>query len=221
MKKLTWTHELVYAVGLITTDGNLSKDARHIAFTSKDLDQVQTFAKILKTRNKILNVKGSYNPEKTYHKIQFGNKELYDFLLDVGLSPNKTKNLSRISIPDKFFVDFLRGHLDGDGSTHSYWDKRWKNSFMLYTYFISASKKHVLWIKKEVERLYELKGRISYQGKSIYRLAYAKKASVALLEKMYYKKEIPYLRRKYSKIKASLDIIHSLADVSKLVNEHA
>ena len=33
---LAWTAELAYAVGLITTDGNLSSDGRHLGIPSKD-----------------------------------------------------------------------------------------------------------------------------------------------------------------------------------------
>ena len=48
-----WTGGLAYIIGLITSDGCLSKDGRHIDFTSKDLDQIQNFTKILGLNNKI------------------------------------------------------------------------------------------------------------------------------------------------------------------------
>lgn len=35
-KPITWSPEIAYAVGLLTTDGSLSIDGRHIDFTSKD-----------------------------------------------------------------------------------------------------------------------------------------------------------------------------------------
>ncbi len=38
---MKWTANLAYAVGLITTDGCLSKDGRHIDLTSKDLEQCE------------------------------------------------------------------------------------------------------------------------------------------------------------------------------------
>lgn len=50
---MRWSADLAYAVGLISTDGNLSKDGRHFDFTSKDLDQIKNFKKILKLKNKI------------------------------------------------------------------------------------------------------------------------------------------------------------------------
>ncbi|KKQ97202.1 hypothetical protein A3E15_01705 [Candidatus Woesebacteria bacterium RIFCSPHIGHO2_12_FULL_42_9] len=50
---MVWTANLAYVVGLITTDGSLSKNGRHIDFTSKDYDLIKTFAKILKLKNKV------------------------------------------------------------------------------------------------------------------------------------------------------------------------
>jgi len=40
-----WTPELAYVVGLLTTDGNLSKDGRHIAIKSADLQLLRTIKK--------------------------------------------------------------------------------------------------------------------------------------------------------------------------------
>ena len=33
--KIKWSSKFAYAMGLLATDGNLSKDERHIDFTSK------------------------------------------------------------------------------------------------------------------------------------------------------------------------------------------
>lgn len=155
-KTLRWSANLAYAVGLIATDGSLSKDGRHLVLVSKDLDQITTFAKILKLNNKISPHKSFYNPDGTYFHIQFGNVNLYRFLVEVGLTSNKSKTIGVLKIPDKYFADFLRGHLDGDGYTNSYFDPRWKNSFMLYTGFISASNEHLKWLKERIFQLYKL-----------------------------------------------------------------
>ena len=137
-----WSPNLAYAVGLITTDGSLSTDKRHINLTSKDLDQIQTFARLLNLKNKIGLKKNSITGDKKYYQIQFGNVQFYRFLLTIGLTPNKSKTLGELKMPDHYFADFLRGHLDGDGCTYSYWDKRWKDSFMFYTAISSASEIH-------------------------------------------------------------------------------
>ena len=49
----TWSPELAYAIGLIVTDGSLSKDGRHINFTSKDKSQIKNFQKALHFESRI------------------------------------------------------------------------------------------------------------------------------------------------------------------------
>lgn len=206
-----WTANLSYTIGLITTDGNLSKDGRHLNLTSKDTEQLETFAKLLNLTNKIGEKKSLFNPKGKYYQIQFGNVELYKFLLSIGLTPNKTKTLGALIIPDKFFPDFLRGHLDGDGFTYSYWDKRWKKSFMLYTGFTSANRQHLEWINLNISKLYGATGQIKFNGKSTFQLTYAKHASIILLKKIYYRKNLPCLSRKRFKIEQALGIISKQA----------
>ena len=51
--KIEWSPEFAYAIGLLVTDGSLSKDGRHINFSSKDLDLIETFMACLQLKNKI------------------------------------------------------------------------------------------------------------------------------------------------------------------------
>lgn len=217
---MTWSADLAYAIGLIVTDGSLSKDERHLNLTSKDLEQIKTFAKILHLKNKIGIKSSSFSLKGKYFQIQFGDIRFYRFLISIGLFPNKTKYIGKLQIPDRFFIDFLRGHLDGDGYTYSYWDKRWENSYMLYSNFLSASKIHLEWIQKTIKRLYNINGKINYAGKSVYKLIYAKKSSTILLSKIYYKSNLPYLKRKKDKINLALNTI-KYAEVLKLVDRLA
>lgn len=204
--KIKWSASLAYTVGLITTDGNLSSDRRHIEFTSKDLQLIRTFKRCLGIKNKI-GFKTSGFSDKKYPHIQFGNVELYNWLVKIGLTPRKSKTMGKIDIPDKHFPDFLRGHFDGDGSCYSYWDKRWHSSFMFYITFISASEKHILWLKQKISKVMELSGELPSINKGgIYQLRYAKKESNILISKMYYKKNLPCLSRKFKKLKRILII---------------
>lgn len=218
---MRWSRNLAYIVGLITTDGCLSNDGRHINFTSKDYEQIQNFTKILNLKNKISIKNSSFQKNKKYYYIQFSDVNLYRFLQFIGLCPNKSKIIGKLIIPNYYFVDFLRGHLDGDGFTNSYWDKRWKSSFMLYTGFVSASKNHLIWIKEKITNLYHVDGKIKYNGKSTYQLIYAKRSSIILLRKMYYNKSIYYLKRKKFKIDNAFAIIDKQAGMLELVDRHA
>ncbi len=204
--KNIWSPKMSYVVGLLTTDGNLSKDKRHIEFTSKDLQLLKIFKENLGLKNKIGFKIGGYS-KKRYPRIQFGNVVLYDWLTKIGLMPKKSKMMGKITVPDKYFFDFLRGHFDGDGSCYSYWDKRWHSSFMFYTSFLSASEKHIVWLRNNVEKLAKIKGYLSkVQKDGVYQLKYAKEESRILISKMYYKENLPHLKRKYKKLMRILSI---------------
>jgi hypothetical protein len=203
---INWTPSLAYAVGLLVSDGNLSKDGRHMELCSKDKIQIINFIKALGISNKI-GIKFSGVGSKCY-RVQFGDVNFYNFLLSIGLSVNKSKTISKINIPRSFFFDFLRGHFDGDGTFYSYWDPRWRSSFMFYTEFISASQNHILWIQKSINKLLGIKGHITKSDKqACYQLKYAKAESYKLFPKIYYPGVELFLNRKYLKIKKALAII--------------
>lgn len=204
-QEIKWTPELAYIVGLITTDGSLSSDRRHIVFVSNDIQLIKLLKKTLGLTNKIGARRSGYTGKKNCYHVQFGDVSFYKWLQKIGLTPNKTMNLGKLKIPDKLFFDFLRGHFDGDGTCYSYWDKRWPNSYMFYLKFYTASKDHVLWLKSKIKRLSKLNGSLDKTGKTpVYHLKYAKKEAKILFDKMYYKENLPYLDRKYKKLKSIL-----------------
>lgn len=206
--KIKWGKNFSYVIGLIVTDGNLSKDGRHIIFTSKDLELINNFQKGLKINFDIKKKNSGSNPKKIYNYIQISDVNFYRFLLKIGLMPFKSKILHKILVPKKYFFDFLRGCFDGDGSFYSYWDKRWRSSYMFYTSFASASYKHVLWLQKEIGDLLKIFGHITKaKNSSCYQLRYAKTESLVLFKKMYKDKCGLCLKRKYLKIIKQLDIL--------------
>ena len=145
--------------------------------------------------------------EKKYFVVQFGDVVFYQFLLETGLFPNKSKILGPLRIPKKYLPDFLRGHFDGDGTFYSYWDPRWRSSYMFYTEFISASKKHIDWLRMEIYEKLKIKGHITKDSKgSTYQLKYAKTESLKLLPKLYYNSDVVCLSRKREKIEKALAV---------------
>ncbi len=201
---IRWSSNFAYAIGLLVSDGNLSPDGRHIVFVSKDKEQLLNFMTALRIRVLIGRVVSISNLVK---RVQFGDVLFYNFLLDIGLTPNKSKIIGKIAIPTKFFFDFLRGTFDGDGCTYSYFDPRWQSSFMFYTTFVSASQRHIFWLREEIFKRLEIWGHITGGGKTVFQLKYAKADSLKLLRKMYYKKNVLSLSRKRLKIEEMLRIV--------------
>ncbi|MCX6791258.1 MAG: hypothetical protein NTV62_03670 [Candidatus Gribaldobacteria bacterium] len=147
--------------------------------------------------------------QKPSYSIQFGDIQLYNWLLTIGLFSAKTYTIGELKIPDKYFRDFLRGHIDGDGSIWTYQDKwnTFKNPNYIYTRlwtrFISASQKHIEWIQKRIRELQDIKGHLwerkpwrEYQTSSIWEVKFAKKDSIKLLSWLYYSPDVPCLKRK-------------------------
>lgn len=198
MEKPKWTSNLAYAIGLIATDGCLSKDGRHIDFTSKDLEQINNFKKSLDICAKVGLKSGGYS-DKKYYRVQFGDVKLYRWLETIGMHPNKSQTIGELKIPDKYFFDFLRGSYDGDGSFYSYWDPRWKSSFMYYLQFTSSSKAHLQWLSDQIVRLIGVCGSTKKSTRS-FNLAFAKKSSNIIIAKMYAGKNCICLSRKRDKI---------------------
>jgi len=200
----TWSPELAYAIGLITTDGNLSPDGRHIILVSKDEKQLQNFMLCLGIKVKIGFKKDGFS-KKLYKVVQFSDVVFFNFLKGLGLSPNKSKTIGSVEIPRKYFFDFLRGAFDGDGTFYSYFDSRWKNSFMFYMNFISASIKHIQWLRNCLLNYLEVKGHIN-NVHGVYALKYAKREALKLIQSMYYKEDVICLSRKRLKILEALKI---------------
>ena len=180
-----WSPDFAYAIGLLATDGCVYSDGYHMAFGSKDLEQVKNFKKCLGL-NHIIGKNIAGHRKSFSYRVQFGNKVFWNFLVKIGITPAKSKTMHQICTPDKYFFDYLRGSFDGDGSFYAYLDKRWKNSFLFYVSFASASKNHVLWLQAKIYKLAGLKGHITTsKNTSVFQLKYAKKESLLLLKKMY------------------------------------
>lgn len=207
---LQWSSDLAYAVGLLVTDGSLSKDGRHIILVSKDREQLTNFSKAIGRQSLPIDRTKSGYTGQYVPRIQFSDAMLYRFLMNIGLTPNKTKTIGKILMPEEYFFDFLRGHHDGDGYFYSYFDPRWPSSFMYYLSFVSSSKRHIDWIRSQLKSSLDVWGHITRdQKKTVYNLKYGKKEGLKVLERMYRNKEAICLSRK------RLKIIQALGKIGK------
>lgn len=205
---------MAYAVGLLLTDGHLSKDGRHIDLTSKDVEQLETFKRCLALNVKIGSKSSGRPSEVRYPRVQFGDVKFYKWLLSIGFVQNKTYGVGALKIPDAYFSHFLRGFYDGDGCSYSYFDPRWRSSFMFYTSFVAKSEKNIRWLRSSIKRLVGVSGQVTYTSR-VYRLQYAKRESKIVIAYLYKGANKVYLSRKYDKI---TKILQTNAEVEKLVN---
>ncbi len=180
---------------------------------SKDIEQLENIKTCLRIKASIKeHSTGTHswsNKDTTYYRLQWGDVTLYDFLISLGLTPKKSLTLGELSVPDKYFFDFLRGSYDGDGCFYSYFDPRWKNSYMFYLTFLSASPPHILWLRNTIERLLNVRGHVTVTGKvrPMTNLKYAKKETLIVLRRMYESPHSVSLSRKRLKIQRVLGIV--------------
>jgi len=195
----SWRAELAYALGLITADGSLSKNGRHIDLTSKDLDQLETYRSCLGIEDiKIGSKRSTHANDVSYYRVQFGDVLFYQWLPDRGLAPNKSKTIQKVDVPDKYFFDFVRGEWDGDGTIYCSEDKRWKNSYVVSIAFASGSSEFLQWLQKEINKRIGTTGHIQESTRAL-QLRYARRDSRKLFDAMFYVNDLPHLSRKFAK----------------------
>jgi len=199
---------LWYAIGFIATDGSLSIDRRHIYLTSKDEDLLISIRDSLFLKNKIGKKARGSEKVKKYSTLQFGDVKFYDFLLNIGLMPRKSLTLGALKVVEEYFVDFLRGVIDGDGNIHTFIHTTNKNvQWTLRIY--SAAHDFIYWLKDKVEERFSINGTIQIRKDKnrtnpLYVLRFGKFASKVILRETYYE-DCLALERKLQKAKKCLE----------------
>lgn len=174
---------LWYLVGLITSDGCLSSDGRHIDITSKERDFLRSLKDHFHFVGRVCNKYNSIG--QLNHHIILSNRSLYEFLLSIGLSPRKSLTIKAVDVPEKYFCDFLRGLIDGDGCIRSWMhpsNKREQWSLRIY----SGSERFIKWLKQSIETLLRVKGKIHKEKTTIWILKYGKMAARIIAQRCYY-----------------------------------
>jgi hypothetical protein len=201
---LEWTADLAYAVGLIATDGNLSRRPGRLTIVSNDVDLLELVRKRLRLDAPISPHRGGYGHR--CHRIAWSDRRLYDWLLSIGLTPAKSLTLGPLAIPDEYFADFLRGSIDGDGSVLVYTDRYHATKNARYVYdrlyvsLVSASRPFVDWLRATAHRLAEVRGSVNEKrtpgGRVVWILRYAKEESIRVIRWLYYEPNVLSLQRK-------------------------
>src|SRR5438045_3771868 len=108
-----WSSRLAYAVGLIATDGGITR-GRNLGFPSADRELVEHLLACLGKSNKISRVRTRTGG--LYYRTQIGDAAFCRWLLRIGIGERKSLTIGPLAIPEEHLFTVARGLLDGDGS---------------------------------------------------------------------------------------------------------
>lgn len=130
------TSEALYWIGFLYADGHIEKQPRNrIALTLAEVDynhlekfanffgQDLTIRDVTQKGEKKTYPKGQINFDSKYWRVAFSSVEIYNRLVELGFSHNKTLSLTPHELL-KMSRDFWRGVIDGDGTLYYTNDSR-------------------------------------------------------------------------------------------------
>ncbi|MBL7131162.1 MAG: hypothetical protein ISS45_07155 [Candidatus Omnitrophica bacterium] len=202
----SWSSNMAYILGLLITDGCISKTKNgsyRISLCLNDRDLLLKVAKTMGSDHTITESKY----QKDINVFIFGREKIARDLLQLGMKPRKSLDVKFPEVPSEYLRDFIRGVFDGDGSV--FYELRSKNS-PLKTSFTSGSREFICTLEKVLQGL-SMPKRVIYEsgttGKPIsYMFRYSHKDSLKLFDIMY--KNISnqlYMKRKYERFKNTIN----------------
>jgi intein-encoded DNA endonuclease-like protein len=202
----SWSPEMAYVLGLMMTDGCISKTKNGSYRISLCLNDGDLLRNVVKTMGSDHTVTES-KYQKGMNVFIFGREKIAQDLLRLGMKPRKSLNLEFPNIPWEYLRDFIRGVFDGDGSV--FYTKKSQIS-PLRCKFYSGSGRFILGLKKSLESLGMPDKRIYCEKKNrknnYYYIRYSHKDSLKLFKIMYEgMKGDMFLVRKFNKFKVVID----------------
>ena len=198
-----------YILGLIYSDGCISYDKHtqkyRITIAMNDLDIMKKIQSIMTPKKKLYSYKHPRGKSNTY-SIVSTNKIDINFLFKLGMTENKSLNMTYPEIDSKYDRHFIRGYFDGDGSvydstTNTYYSNIKKSYRYKYVRFTTGSEKFANQLsdilqKHNIETIVFKDSRVNHNTfyVAIYKKEYVKK----FFEFIYKDCEV-FMMRKYNK----------------------
>ena len=189
--------EKAYWLGFIAADGcNYQRKQNAsliISIHQKDIEHLKKFKVFCQTNAKIkkFNQNQGYSNNTPMCKIVLNSKKISNDLIDKGIVPNKSLVLNKPNIDSKYFLPFILGYFDGDGSISK------TNQYNNYSVSIQGTKELLEWIKKVLNLDAKLEKRCQDSKNSYYIRVGGTNKPYKILKTLYDSCEI-HLDRKYN-----------------------
>lgn len=197
---------MAYILGYFASDGCMYRNKRgscYVSFTSTDIELIESVKQLMNVSNRVENYKRLKKTWKTRYVLQIGSKKLYERLLRIGFTSNKSLTLIFPNVPDEMLAHFLRGYFDGDGSvSFTFYKRKIRDSFQkVFTLRLRCGSKNFIEIlrKKLISTAGVGNGHLYFHSRA-YELVYSIKDVVKLYRFMYPLNNPPCLERKRDKL---------------------
>jgi intein/homing endonuclease len=200
----TWTPEMAYTVGFIAADGSLEDASylrgKYLRVCSSDLEILKKIQGVMYSEHKIVVIKprecliaGKKYISREKYMLRIGSHGIYNDLVELGITPHKSKTINLPKVPLDVVADFLRGYLDGDGCINS----NNKNKRLSVT-FTSGSELFLEQLSKVIGFVVGGASHKVFSNKRAFQIKYSTREAIVLLRYIYSDcaNEL-YLERKY------------------------
>lgn len=190
------TPSKAYLIGLLFTDGNISNSPKResmvrIQLLKEDINILEFFKNEIHSNSAIIN-----NNDNTC-TFEFRSNLVAQDLSNYNIVPNKTYKIKQLpkNIPLEYYIDFLRGIIDGDGSLYftssdnsfhlsftSHYIELVQDYINIISYFLNID------LSKRYPTFYNNVAKFTLNGKEAYNFA-----------TLLYKNANIYCKRKYDK----------------------
>ena len=192
----------IYADGWIVYNPYKRNYELGIQLQAQDLYHLETFRDEIGGNHKITSkhFEGIIHNNKVSsvtdsNVLRIFSKSIVTDLMKWNILPNKSDLPNYPVIPNEFFIDFLRGYIDGDGCF--YFDTK---RHLMFIHITSAHREVLDYIRQTLYSSFEISTSVYQENTKKYRLyCYVQSDCLKLCKLLYYSSDIPYLKRKYEK----------------------
>lgn len=181
---------MAYVLGFFAADGGMihnERGAYYLEFNSTDKSLISSTRSLLGSSHAISKRVRRKDRWKQVYRLQIGSKEMFEDLLQLGMTLAKSKTLAFPKVPRKYLTDFIRGYFDGDGTVYfreHYAKDRGKKRWVFQSRFTSGSAGFLKVLHKNLAG-YGVKGGFIYKKERGYELVFSHRDSIALYKLMY------------------------------------
>lgn len=191
------TAEKAYWLGFIAADGcNYQREHNAsiiINIHQKDLNHLEKFKIFCKTTAeiKLFEQDWGMSNKTPMCKIVLNSKKISNDLIDKGIVPNKSLILNKPNINEEYYLPFILGYFDGDGSISK------TTQYNNYSISFQGTKEMLEWIKEVLNMNSKLEKRYDDSKNSYYIRVGGTNKPYQILKQLYDSCEI-HLDRKYN-----------------------